>query len=306
MIIDKMQSLALARAEKLSPIPMKIFPSIRDFTTTTWIGTFSWSNQTMRQRIIDADAIVDLFGVPQVPPEVARDYLRAKYTEKRRHTTEQFAAINENRSAPLYARTGFYQDMALVDIQSAYWSIVKIIGWDVDYNPSRWLGKRSDNDDFPLPDNRIARNSLVSAGLMTPTHLWDGTQLMKLKAHNPYVNYSLWACCQDILNSIATIALKAGAVHVHTDGFIVPIRNANYLIEEIARWGLAAKIKATGDAAIKGVGSYRVGETKTKKQYQFTPRTFNSIYEPDISFLRPRIRKLAQSSIDWSIHPDEI
>lgn len=306
MIEEKMKSLALARAEKLSPLPMKVFPSIRDFTSLTWMGTYSWSNQTMRQRIIDSEAIIDLWGVPQVPPEVARDYLRAKYTEKRRHTMAQFQSINEARSWPAFAKTGFYSDMAYVDLKAAYWSILSIIGWDVDYHPSRWLGKRSDNDDFPIPNHKVARNSLVSAGLLTPTHVWDGHDLLRIKAHSPYVNYSLWACVHDVLHSIAWIAIKAGAVHIHTDGYIVPIKNADHLIEEIHRWGLTAIIKDTGDAAIKGVGSYRIGTRKTKKQYQFTPRTISSVYHPDISFLRPRMRGLASHAIDWSFHDEEI
>lgn len=305
MIEQKMRDFAHARAEKLSPIPMKHFPSLTDFTTTTWLGTFSWSNQTMRQRIIDADAIVNLYDVPQVPPEIARDYLRAKYTEKRRHTQQQFMAINETRAAPLFAKTGFFTDMALIDLKSAYWSIIQIVGWDVDYNPSRWLGKRSENDDFPIPDNKVARNSLVSAGLLTPTHLWDGKSLLKLKAHNPYINYSLWACVMDVLHSVGTIALKAGAVHIHTDGYILPMKHAALFINELRSWGLTAIVKETGEAAIKGVGSYRIGTRKTKKQYHFTPRTFSNIYTPDISFLKPRIAKLARAKIDWSIHDNE-
>lgn len=304
-ILSKMQEFAEKRAAKLEPLPLHIFFPLTDLTTATWIGTYSWSNPSMKQRWLDADALIHLHpGIPQVPPEVARDYIRAKYTEPRRHVTEQFQSINEHRAAPLYAKIGRYQDMALVDLKSAYWSIMSIVGWDIDYFPGRWLGKRSDNDDFPSADNKIARSSLVSCGLVTPNTLWTGSQLTSIKAHSMYINYDLWACVQDVLHAIATIALRGGAVHIHTDGYILPMKHANLLIDEIHRWGLMATIKETGDCYIAGVGAYAIGEKRTKKVYQFTPSNINAVYTPDIGFLKPRFAKLSTKRIDWTLHDE--
>jgi hypothetical protein len=304
-ILETMKGFAEQRMEKLSPLPMIEFPSMRTFKSMTWIGTFSMSNQQMRQRVIDADALVGLFPeIPQVPPEVARDYIRAKYDEPRRHTMAQYESINQPRAAPLYAKIGVYHDMAYVDLKAAYWSITKIIGWDVDYFPGRWLGKRSENDDFPVPENKVARNSLVSSALLNPTHVWTGEKLEVIKARSMYVNYDLWSCVMDVLHAIATIALKAGAVHVHTDGYIVPMKHAHLLIEEIHRWGLHAIIKDEGDCVVKGVGAYRIGKRRTKKEYHFKPNSINSVYTPDISFLKPRITALSKRYIDFNRYDD--
>jgi len=298
-ILKTMSDLAHKRAEKMQSLPTVKFPPLTDLKTLTWLGTFSWSNQANKSRFLVANVVVDLFGVPQVPPELARDYLRAKYTEFRHHTIQQYGAINEKRSAPLYCKRGFYPDMAYVDLRAAYWSILQIVGWDVDYNPGRWLGKRSDVDDFPLPDNKLARNSLVSTGLITQQQIWTGDKIKRIKAHNPLVNYDIWALAQDVLHSIGQIALRAGACHIHTDGYIVPARMAAHLIEEIRNWGLPATIKYTGDATIYGIGAYDIGEHISAHKPHFRTADFSNLYEPDISFLRPRMRKFSRTRIDW-------
>lgn len=304
-IIDTMREFAERRASKLTPTVLGKFFPITELHSMTWIGTFAWSNQQAQKRWLVEGVIVDLFGIPQIPPEIARDYLRAKYTERRRMTQNQYAAVNEHRAAPLYAKVGNYENMALVDLKAAYWSILSIVGWDVDYSPSRWLGKRSDVDDFPLPENKLARNSMVSAGLITRQSVWTGDRLRNIKAHNPLVNYSLWACAQDVLHSIASIALAAGAVHIHTDGYIVPARNADMLINEISHWGLRAIVKESGDCKVYGIGSYDIGGKRTKHKHHTKAQDLNKVYQPDIAFLRPRIAKLARTKVNWSIHTGE-
>jgi len=246
-----------------------------------------------------------LFGVPQIPPEIARDYLRAKYTAWRPHTEAQFASINEHRAAPLYAKIGQYADMAYVDLKAAYWSIIQVVGWDVDYHPGRWLGKRSDMHDFPLPDNKLARNSLVSTGLITRQNIWTGEHLKSIKAHNPLVNYDVWALAQDVLHAIAQVALKAGAVHIHTDGYIVPMRMAIPLIEQVRKWGLQAIVKQEGDCKIYGIGSYDIGDKHTLHRYHYRPSNLNKLYEPDIKWLMPRFAKFAKTRIQWDTIPGE-
>ena len=302
-VLETMRELAEKRAEKLTPVPLTKFFPVTDLLSMTWIGTFAWSNQETHKRWLVESVVTDLFGIPQIPPEIGRDYLRAKYTERRRMTTNQYQAVNEHRSAPLYAKVGHYENMALVDLKAAYWSILQIVGWDVDYSPSRWLGKRSDVADFPIPENKLARNSLVSVGLITKQSIWTGERLRNIKAHNPLVNYPLWACAQDILHSIASIALRAGAVHIHTDGFIIPNRHAALFIGEVSAWGLRALVKEVGDCTIYGIGSYDIGGRKTKHRHHTQSLNLNKVYEPDIAFLRPRIAKLARTKIDWSI-PD--
>lgn len=246
-ILDKMRESAEERNERYTAnIRQRFFP-ITLLESLTFLGNFSWTNPNLKMRFMQEDAVLyDLFDLPQTPPEIARDYLRAKYTEKRRHTKAQFAAINEPRSAPTYCRVGRYDEMAYLDLKAAYWTIVQAVGWDVDYHPSRWIGKRSINEDFPIPNHKLARNCLVTAGLMTPHHIWTGQKLKPFMGHNTLVNYDLWALAQDVLHSLATLAIRAGAVYVHTDGYIVPRKRVDMLREEFARWGFNTGIKGGG------------------------------------------------------------
>lgn len=305
-ILAGMRDLVEARQERFDPIPMRNFFSLKTLKTMTWVGTFSWTNQENEKRWLVEAVVKDPLGIPQTPPELARDYLKTKYSQKRRHTENQFKAINMHRSPPLYAAIGTYQDMVQVDLKSAYWSILQIVGWDVDYHPSRWLGKRSDMDDFPFPDDKLARNSLVSSGLITKSTIWTGEKIRQINAHKNLINYDIWALCQDVLHALATIALKAGAVHIHTDGYIIPRKTVMDFTHEVAKWGLRAELKAEGDCKVKGVGAYTIGDKRTKKVYHFTPHDIRKVYEPDISFLRPRMAKLARARVDWTIHPQSI
>lgn len=292
--------LAEKRNEKYIADVRVQFPRLTALNSMTWLGHYSWTNAEEKRRFLDEAVIVDsVTGFIQTPPEVSRDYLRVKYTEARRHTLAQYRAINEPRSAPMYCKIGVYPDMAYVDIKAAYWTIIKIVGWDVDYHPGRWIGKRSENEDFPIPDNKLARNCLVTAGLMTPTHVWTGEKLKPFQGHNTLVNYDLWALAQDVLHALATIALKAGAVYVHTDGYIVPQHRTPALIEEISKWGLRAGVKGQGDCEIYAMGCYKIGNFATKHKVHFKGHDMDKVYRPDIAFLKPRISKLAKTSIRW-------
>lgn len=298
-ILAAMADLAHKRNEQYAPDVRSVWFPVTHLDSLTWLGTYSWANPKLKRRFIEESIVIyDLFDVPQTPPEIARDYLRAKYLEYRRHTQSQFAAINEARSAPRYAQPGVYRDMAYVDLRAAYWSIIQAVGWDVDYCPGRWIGKRSTNEDFPIPDHKLARNCLVSAGLITPSTVWTGEKIKNFTGHNPLVNYDIWALCQDVLHALATLALKAGAVYVHTDGYIVPEKHAELLREEIAEWGIESKVKGRGNAAIYAVGCYKIGSYETKHKTHFKGRFINAVYEPDIRFLKRRIKKLGAAKLE--------
>lgn len=73
----------------------------------------------------------------------------------------------------------------------------------------------------------------------------------------------LWAVIMDTLHAIASHARELEAAYVHTDGYILPERNANYLLEIIQSYGLYAGIKARGVGTVIGMGNWRVGEHQT-------------------------------------------
>lgn len=299
-IIAGMTELAERRNERYSADIRLIFPALHTFESMTWIGHYSYTNAEIKRRFLDEAVILDnVTGFQQTPPEVARDYLRTKYTEKRRHTKAQYAAINLPRSAPTLCKVGKFTDHAYIDLKAAYWSIITAVGWDVDYHPGRWLGKRSENDDFPIPDNKLARNCLATAGLMTPTHIWTGKMLKPFQGHNTLVNYDLWAVLMDTLHGIASIAKRLGAIYIHTDGYILPAKNVEAFQTEVQSWGLRTGVKGRGDGEVFAVSCYTIGEFSTKHRSHFRGQDRDTVYEPDIGWLKPRISKLSLTKIHW-------
>lgn len=291
--LDEIREIGAERAERLKPQPTKVFPLITSFDSFVWAGSLSWAIPAQNKRLLKIDNIVNLFDFPQTPTEIGRDYLRVKYPERRRHFAGQYEEINKPRSAPLYAKPGNYRNMVYADLKSAYWSIISIWGWDCDYWPGKFLAKRSSNEDFPLQGNKLARNSLVTAGLVLPSVVWTGDKFIKMNRGNRLANYDIWALCQDTLAAIAHLAKKCGAVYVHTDGYIIPEFAFPLLRDEIAEWGLKLTIRHRGDARIRGVGAYQIGERKSG-HFQLPIHAVFSVRKPDIVHLRNAFRRMAK------------
>lgn len=287
---------AKARHEKYRHVVVETFPSLLDLEESTIIGSFSWLGLKSRTRYIQASTAINIGGYLQTPSDVARDYLAEKYGGKRRRvTTKQYHAIMEKRHHPLFAVAGRYDDALYVDIKAAYWSIVRIVGWDVDYNPNRWLGQGESMEDFPYAEHKLARNCLVTAGIYANQKIWNAEKkkLITVRRGNALTNYCLWALVQDVLNAVAFEAIGAGAVYCHTDGFIVERRNLTDLMSVIAEWGLTPGIKYEGPAEVYSAGAYSIGP-KLNRRKMFVTRTMHSItYYADIDWLKPRFRRFA-------------
>lgn len=292
---DALADKAQERNEKYNSILLDEFFPLTELPYTTWIGTYSWTAVEPKTRWMPRGKVVYPFDLPQTPTEVSRDYLKVKYETNHRHTMGQFSAINDHRSPPLYIKPGRYSDMAYVDLKAAYWNIMRAVGWDVDYYPGRWLGKQSSVEDFPIPNHKVARNSMVSAGLITHQHIWQNGRLRRIKARNQLVNYDIWALAQDVLHSIANMALVAGAVYIHTDGYIIPSYMVDRFVEQVDKCGLVATVKNSGDADVKAIGAYRIGSKKTETDYAWQSAIFQKMYKPDMKWLLPKFAKLARS-----------
>lgn len=255
---------ARERQEKHATIIKDYFPDIHTLTEPCYHGVLSWTLPQRRERWIKPGAVVNIGNGIQTGGEIARDYLDWKYPDRLRATKAQVLAIKEHRSAPLYCEPSVLEHGAYVDLSAAYWSIMSLIGWDVDYYPGKWLVAGECPDDFPLREHKVARNALVSAGLPTPVKYWTGSEDKKLYTRNPHINMGLWAAIMDILHSIGGIARSLGAIYVHTDGYILEAWEASTLIGEIERFGLHASIKASGVSVVLGMGNYRCGDKSTK------------------------------------------
>lgn len=253
------------RREKYNIEVIDNWPRLFDVDTLAFLGMFSWSMPNAKRRLLYRPNTIDRGNGIQTPTEIVRDYLDWKYPDRLRCVSEQHAAITAHRAFPCMAIKGNMESAAYVDLKSAYWTITQAVGWDVDYFPGRWLGVRSTMEDFPLGDHKAARSSLVTSGLSSPIRMWTGSKLKWKNGGNVHINYGLWAFVQDVLHGVASEMLEIGAQYVHTDGYIVPGDRALDALDIVDSWGLKGSIKHAGDAEIFGVGVYRIGNYRTKR-----------------------------------------
>lgn len=278
------------RAEKTNIMLIDSWFPLQEIDSMTILGSFAWSSPASKRKWVHIkNARLD--RVWSTPADRARDYLTVNkfHKQRRRVTTQQYeAVIARRRSHPLYAEPCVLEDAVYVDIKSAYWSILSLVGWDVDYNPGRWLGVRSSVSDFPFKDDKLARNSLVSVSLPGTMRVWTGSKLSFIQRRNPFVNMVLWSLIHDTLHGVASDVIKAGALYCFTDGFICPSDREGAVIDAISAWGLPAGVKERGKAVIRGVGDYDIGTHRSKRPRKYD-RAFDNIEPVHKAWLRRRL-----------------
>lgn len=259
-----MRLAAEARQAKYKTLIVDNFPPLLTFPDERiYLGVNSWTLPDREERWLKPGGYHITNNGIQTAGEIARDYLDYKFPKRLRATRAQKTAINIHRSAPLYVEPTILERAVYVDLKSAFWSLMRLVGWNVDYNPSCWLVRGIPPNDFPYPDIKPSRNSLVSCGLPTPLRMWTGKKVTRQFRTNLHINMGLWAVIMDTLHAIASHARELEACYIHTDGYILPERNANRMLEIIQSYGLYGGIKARGVGAIIGMGNWRVGEQMT-------------------------------------------
>lgn len=274
------------------------FPELKEIDTKTFLGSFSWFTPAWHIRFIDSNGVYNVGYGDQTAPEIARDYIAVKYGRSPAVKKFQLPELQRERNAPLLSMPGVYPDMCYIDIKSAYWSIIRIIGWDVDYMPGEWLSIRSNNEDFPGKDVKVARSSLVSLCQSQMMSMWDGHRLYSEKSTSNIFNSALWACVFDVLNGVADDMVCMGAKYVHTDGYIIERSKADEAIAKIREWGLSASIKYEGDSEITTVGCYRVGGVQTQQRTAIAPQVWYKVDARHKEWLKPRVKWFAEYRID--------
>jgi hypothetical protein len=250
---ERMEGWTWDLVDKFPPITAMEFPIA--------LGAFSWSATTKRYKWLNREVTIVQDDTPLTPGDIARNYLTLRGWRglKRRMTTEQFQYFfGLKRSAPLLAIPGDYEDMVYYDLKSAYWSILRRVGWGVEYNPGKWLAFGERVNDFPYADHKLARNCLVTVGVVGKMNFWDGQQIKLISKANPFANQMLYGLVIDTLHAIALDMKDAGAVYVHTDGYILPARHEGRVAEIGRKWGFDIGRKGSGRCSIWSVGHYSI------------------------------------------------
>ena len=294
-----MESLKAERDHKYTLDIIDEFPDISKFSQRVIVGTYSRTYQSDMVRQLLTEAVVDIGFGAQSHTEVARDYIAAKFTKRLRAYSDQIESFKRPRASVLYSQPCRLLSGCYIDVRSAYWTIVRIVGYNVDYYPGKWLGQGADVEDFPLPNHKVARSSIVSQSLLTPMTYWTGTELKQSKPMNSNnVNYGLWALICDVLHAIATdLITHCECKYAYTDGFIIPAHRKELAYEIINSYGLSASLQASGLSYIHGTGRYIVGDKKTRNistAVKDTPYSNLNSYVSG-SWLQPRLQAMAAS-----------
>lgn len=299
-VVLQLMSIPLAeRRAKYDTQVVEALPDIRTIRERCYWGVFAYTLTKSKTRLIKRSSLVSIGYGPQTPSEVARDYLTALYPKRLRAVGKQAEKIMQHRAYPLYAKPGTIPKGVYVDIRSAYWSLMGLGGWDIDYHPGKWLIPGRAPLDFPLATHKVARNCLVSLGLPSVTTLWTGEHWKRVHTRNPRLNLGLWSFVQDTLTACALLAVAFGALYVHTDGAIMAADAADRYSEELRYWGLETSIKYAGPTLVLGIQNWMVGDKQTRCFGQTKPRAFSSLREDvPVHWLRERLHWLSAERVD--------
>lgn len=298
-----LEERAVERNQKKKHILYTLFPDIREINTRVYWGVFSWAIPKWKQRWLLKRTALSYGGMSSSPGDVVRDYLDYYHPTKLRCIGSEARTYERSVSAPLLASRSIIHEATYIDIISTYFSIVKLVGWNVGYLPELWVIPGRAPLNFPLPENKAARNYLVSIGLPRPMTVWNGYRMVSERGTNAHINRSLWHLTMDILHSIANIAVRLGATYVHTDGYILPSRAAPILMSEIESWGLKARVLSEGDAYVFGIGNYQVGH---KRSMSFNPsveaKQINTIRSVNHKWIKSRVVEIVTKDVTKQVY----
>lgn len=270
-IVMALRDRAEDRRERLETREVNRFPDWRKIDRPFIPGSFSLFIPSLKLRYLRKQGTIDLSGIAEAPTTLARDYIKVKHWRASRprgaHQGRVLLAYGRSPAWPNYAEPSEFEDGAYLDIRSTFFSIMLVAGWDVSYSPGHYLMSGEPPRDFPFPDHRIARNSLVSCSAAKNITRIDPPQFRRTttKAINENFNPSLSALIRDVLHAIALQAIEAGAVYANVDGFICPDQETAGVVARIIEdWGLAWSIKGAGAGEVIGPSVYQVGSKQSE------------------------------------------
>lgn len=286
------------------------FFDVRRIQRPVSLGIFSWSCTPLKIKWLSQSHVINYGGGFVTPGDLARDYLAIKYGNRRiRCTTDQWKKCVQRRAQPpIFVLPSRMKSAVYMDLTGAFWQIVRAVGWDVEYNPGKFLYSRSRMIDFPYPAHKLARNCLVSVGCPAPLRLWTGTEIKWVKKPSRFTNLILWQLVQDVLNGVARDMIDLGSAYIYTDGYILNSNLTDAGLDVLNDWGLEGRIKAYGECDIVATNCYAFHNeqegfscTKNYKINRFRmKKSVDKTEAVDREWLRPRFKKFAEfAQAEW-------
>lgn len=236
--------------------------------TPVLVGSCSAILLNYSARLMDRPAVIAVDGTHETATALARDYLHVKFGGRMdgHHIPPEIQSVPQP-FAPYYLRGPHAGLLVYLDLKSAYWTIVRRVGWRCVYRPGVYLGKEGSVADFPWPNHRLARNALVTSCAPGARRIMKDGKLIEEPFRNPLLNYPLLRVVSDTLHAIAIDLIeKFRAICVHTDGYIfASLKDAEDARDFLmAEWGFESSVRAAGVGTVKAPGAWQIGEEKTE------------------------------------------
>jgi hypothetical protein len=270
-------------------------PQLQDLPSGTILGGATWSRPGVVRYVINP-AMCVVAGEPATHIDLARYWIRAHYRlPLRRRRVE-----DELTWAPqvLWATPTAYHALAYVDLVSTYRRVIDLVGWDAEYWRGRYLSVAGAELGDLAELSKLAYSAAVAiaARPWSTLRVWDGQRLTSRRVRNVYSNTSLYRLMRDALWGIASDvrdALGDQVVYANTDGYIVPSVLADEVVGIARAWGFAARVKLSGEGEVRGVASWRIAASATRRD-SLRPRLPPPLMPlEERAWLRPRLAEAA-------------
>lgn len=205
-------------------------------------------------------------------------------------------AFLDLRAPRLWTGDTTAQELAYVDLVSAYPSIYSRLGFDLRWRPDAApvrLGVGTipalGAEEMPKTSHRVIGGAIRA----TTMQLWvrGRPEIRDTTAWSAVLAPDLWGVIMHTLHAVAAMAEDAGAIMWDTDGGILPASHAAPLVDAIAhRFGLKATVRDVGVGRVWGVKHWRIGDTETAQPRKRVLRVERNIAPPRDA----AVRRLAQ------------
>ena len=258
-----------AQYETINVISNIDFPKLEEIDEPAIIGTYSMTLLKTKKRFIVWPSCLKITRQGEdvdTATCLSRDYLKETYFAPRvKH--EQVELIS-GQFMPIFVKPTVFDYGYYIDVKSAWWSIMNLCGWNVDYWPGKWLLNGRPPRDYPYPLSKLGRSALVSVAQSYMIEIYDPKTKQKIKkiSFNSHLNYHIYATIAHVLSGIGIMAASLGCVYVNADGMIAP--NEDIAVETmkmIDEWKLPYTTKGAGRGWVKAIGCYRVGDLATRR-----------------------------------------
>lgn len=262
-----LQSLNHSRRNWLT-IPLRNFHDIKDEIIATCasclVGPDTVYDRSKQRRYIDHTKTQPSDGA--IATEYIRTLQKAYATPNLDFIADRDLVMDEIPPLPAYwdGLSHDQEDLAYVDIASAYWSILRVFTLDtVIENGEVSIGRIQFLQPNLVEQSKGFRNAVYGVTRTPSTvQFYRFGQPVDDDRVSPFWNPYLSTCTVSTMVSIALEAMATVPVYMWlTDAAIVKASDAQKLVDLLEnKWKLEARITKTGNARLTGYGDYTFGE----------------------------------------------